>query len=990
MRPQLPVLAVLAAVAVAPGAAAAEAPPATTGQAADAAVPATPDPAAGSALAPTTESAPPAAEPVPSGPPASTTTTPAAPAVPAPGVTAGGLPAVEDQPSSDGKTRTDRRREENRAERRRRARAEERRERAERRKDRDDEDRSGATTPDDDRDDDEQTAADVLDAPATGLSALSVARFRIPPFLLPIYQAAGVQYGIRWELLAAINEIETDYGRNLNVSSAGARGWMQFMPATWKTYGVDANGDGKADPYNPVDAIFAAARYLKAAGGTTDVRRAVFAYNHANWYVDDVLRRARAISGLPADVVSSLTGLTLAQLPVHVRGTDAGGDRATERGAKRSAKARDGLTLRATGADRWGRIGAPEGSDVVAIQDATVTRIGDGPSLGRFVELRDAYGNRYKYAHLGTLATRHLVAKPKADDEDDHDHGHGADEHGADETEATAAGEQAVGAEDPVPTAPATAGTRSAAEKAPTRRSTPSGDAAPVTAGSSPVVAGPARPLTVLDGAAGARGAGGAADDSGLAGAPTPTAPVTTTAPAPVPAAPATEAPAAAAPQTPAAVAAGTPEGAAPASTGEATPTTATPVVGGTAATDAAIPVVPTVAPGTTLAEAQVPAAPGAPGSTSPFASPVAGFLPPGVLSTPGTETGAPVTVVAASGLLGRALATPTVPAWRLLVPEIAPKPTTAPRERDAGSAEGDRVDDLDRWIVRAGGLRRKDVRLKPLRKGSKVLAGSILGTTGSTALRLAIRPAGDGSPRIDPKPIVAGWRLLDDASVFGHDDRSELVADRGDRPDVGRLLLMSKAQLQARVLADPKLSIYEAGRNDIRTGAIDRRVLATMAYLSANDLRLTITSLKTGHSYLSKSGNVSAHSYGAAMDIAAVNGATIAPGTQGKGSITESTIRLLLKLQGTVRPNQIISLMTFPGTDNTLAMGDHDDHIHVGFPREAIDGDATLGKQVRAVLAPSQWGDLVDRLKEIDNPTVRRGVSDDATKPRKGGGAGE
>ena len=118
-------------------------------------------------------------------------------------------------------------------------------------------------------------------------------QFRIPPFLLPIYQAAGTQYGVRWEVLAAINEIETDYGRNLNVSSAGALGWMQFMPATWKQYGVDANRDGVKDPFNPVDAIFAAARYLRAAGADRDLRRAIFAYNHADWYVDSVLMRAR-------------------------------------------------------------------------------------------------------------------------------------------------------------------------------------------------------------------------------------------------------------------------------------------------------------------------------------------------------------------------------------------------------------------------------------------------------------------------------------------------------------------------------------------------------------------------------------------------------------------------------------------------------------------------------------------------------------------------
>jgi hypothetical protein len=116
-----------------------------------------------------------------------------------------------------------------------------------------------------------------------GVPNFFINKFAIPPFLLSIYQAAGIQYGIRWEVLAAINEIETDYGRNLNVSSAGAMGWMQFIPSSWKSFGVDGNSDGKKDPYNPVDAIFAAARYLKAAGADTDLRKAIFAYNHADW-----------------------------------------------------------------------------------------------------------------------------------------------------------------------------------------------------------------------------------------------------------------------------------------------------------------------------------------------------------------------------------------------------------------------------------------------------------------------------------------------------------------------------------------------------------------------------------------------------------------------------------------------------------------------------------------------------------------------------------
>ncbi|MDX6659775.1 MAG: hypothetical protein QOJ55_597, partial [Solirubrobacteraceae bacterium] len=125
-----------------------------------------------------------------------------------------------------------------------------------------------------------------------GVPNFFIEKFRIPPFLLPIYQAAGTQYGIPWQVLAAINEIETDYGRNLSVSSAGALGWMQFIPSSWAMYGVDANGDGKKDPFNPVDAIFAAARYLRAAGGNKNINQAIFAYNHADWYVQSVMLRA--------------------------------------------------------------------------------------------------------------------------------------------------------------------------------------------------------------------------------------------------------------------------------------------------------------------------------------------------------------------------------------------------------------------------------------------------------------------------------------------------------------------------------------------------------------------------------------------------------------------------------------------------------------------------------------------------------------------------
>ena len=169
-----------------------------------------------------------------------------------------------------------------------------------------------------------------------GVPNFFIDKFRIPPFLLPLYQAAGIEYGVRWEVLAAINEIETDYGRNLNVSTAGALGWMQFMPATWKQYGVDANKDDLKDPYNPADAIFAAARYLKAAGAEQDLRKAIFAYNHADWYVDSVLMRARLIGGLPSNLVGSLTGLTQGHFPVAAKATYA--DDLSEAEAKKLGK----------------------------------------------------------------------------------------------------------------------------------------------------------------------------------------------------------------------------------------------------------------------------------------------------------------------------------------------------------------------------------------------------------------------------------------------------------------------------------------------------------------------------------------------------------------------------------------------------------------------------------------------------------------------------
>ena len=626
----------------------------------------------------------------------------------------------------------------------------------------------------------------ALPGPAPiGVPNFFIEKFRIPPFLLPIYQAAGIQYGVRWELLAAINEIETDFGRNLNVSSAGALGWMQFMPATWKAYGVDANEDGKKDPYNPVDAIFAAARYLKAAGVEKDVRKAVFAYNRANWYVDSVLLRARLIGGLPSDLVSSLTGLTQAHFPVAAKATYAD-DVAEAAAARKRVEPGENAAMpvepdeRRKGIDIFAKAGSP----VIAVQDGKIVKIGRNERLGTFVQLRDVYGNTYTYGHLKKVARAHPVPKERKAP-----------------SAAALRRELELPEADPKPTRPASAGRQPARRPAVRRSVEPAAAPAPrATVAKERLFANPARPSSFRSGG----------EDQLL-------------------------------------------------------------------------------------------------------------------------ERGAPV-----------------------------PGTTT-----------------FRSYFTKAFGLDRDDVVLKRLKVGSKVVAGTILGRTGKIAPDVAphvhfeIRPGGADAPRIDPKPILDGWKLLETTAIYRAAGKNPFFGPDAKNPTIGQVLLMSKEALQRRVVSNPRIEVYDCGERDIRAGVIDRRVLATLEFLAASGLKPSVSSLRCGRSSpLTSSGNISDHISGNAVDIPAINGIPIS-GNQGKGSVTELAIRRLLTLQGTMRPRQIISLMSFEGADNTLAMSDHADHIHIGF-RPLFGTNSKLGRQATAILKPGQWIKLIDRLGEIDNPTVR------------------
>ena len=634
---------------------------------------------------------------------------------------------------------------------------------------------TGAAAPATDQNASLATALDGFSPTTVGVPNFFIDRFRIPPFLLPIYQAAGIQYGVRWEVLAAINEIETDYGRNLNVSSAGALGWMQFMPATWQSYGVDANQDGKRDPFNPVDAIFAAARYLKAAGAEQDVRKAVWAYNHADWYVDDVLERAQLIAAIPTDLVSSLSGLTQGHFPVAAHATY--DDQVTAHDAKKVTAGENAANPVVSNQNRKGiDVHARAGSAVIAVGDGEIVSVGRNDRLGRYVKLRDAFGNVYTYGHLKKVSRVVPVPKQKR------------------QSEASVKRELGLSKKDPKPTRAATAGHQTKQRAKTTTAKTASR-----------------------------------------------------------------------------------------------------------------------------------------------------------------SEEGAPVRQPAPARRLGRGWPLPAgrhrhraarrTPRWRATSPSTtAWTATTCDPEAARQGPQGHRGHDpRPRRLVREGRRPVRALRGPPGRQG-----------------RSAHRPQADPG-RVEAAGVHRG--------LPRPRQRPARQAASNEDPTVGQLLLMSKEELQKRVLDDERIKIYSCGRRDIEAGGIDRRVLATLVFLTANGLEPTISSLHCGHGYMTASGNVSEHSSGSAVDIAAINGTPIV-GHQGDGSITDTTIRKLLALQGTMKPHQIISLMKYPNADNTLAMSDHYDHIHVGFAPE-YDANSKSAKELNSVLKPGQWSKLIERLGSIDNPTV-------------------
>jgi murein DD-endopeptidase MepM/ murein hydrolase activator NlpD len=604
--------------------------------------------------------------------------------------------------------------------------------------------------------------ASIPVAPLEALPATAISEFQIPPFLIPIYQAAAARYDVPWQLLAAINWIETDFGRDLSISSAGAEGWMQFLPSTWSEYGVDATGSGARNPYNPIDAIFAAARYLAAAGAAKDLQSAIFAYNHAGWYVQSVLARMRAIEAVPGSLLSAVSGLADGDFPVAATARYPG------------ASARAATAASDSGGDGMLAISAAAGAPVVAVGDGQIVSAGSSSTLGRFVVLEDPVGNTYTYAHLGSVRRQVTIPRPGT----------------------LLPGIKLPGVPSNMPKQAATAGNH-----------------------------------------------------------------------------------------------------------------------------------VPP-APRAMVASFAVPALSSRPHSRAILMLTVDLSFHPLSL-TPPADSGSRTSVAGSSA---RSAAAQTAP---------------------SGSGRILRIPDGDAATV-------------PLRRGTSVAAGVVLGTIGSQPMSFSIKPAGSTAPLRDPAPVLNGWRMLGSAAPNNPTIASIIGATAGHAATPAQALAMSKHELERVVLGDSRIQIYSCGRGDVEAGRIDRRVLAVLEFLAASGLHPTVSALECGHSLMTESGNISEHSTGDAVDISALNGTSIT-GHQGPGSITDAAIRLLLTLQGPMKPHQIISLESVPGADNVLSMASHYNHIHIGFRPNGQVG----GADGFAPVGAAQWELIAGQVGRLGSPLL-------------------
>ena len=222
---------------------------------------------------------------------------------------------------------------------------------------------------------------------------------------------------------------------------------------------------------------------------------------------------------------------------------------------------------------------------------------------------------------------------------------------------------------------------------------------------------------------------------------------------------------------------------------------------------------------------------------------------------------------------------------------------------------------------------------------------------------------------------MLDGWRLLEKTAVYRPSGKSVLhPEDEEGQLSIGQAILLPKTLLARRVLADSRIQIYPCGRTDIETGRIDRRILAAARVPRRErdepDRHLAAVRPRLLHDLGQRLPSLDRAPRSTSRRSTACRSSAI----RRPGGVTDRAVRAIMRLQGAMAPAQIISLLDLGGA--TFAMGDHHDHIHVGYqPGEDAGHGGVAAGAATAILEGSQWDKVVNHVGAIRNPRIKEDI---------------
>ncbi|MHB1538876.1 MAG: hypothetical protein ACYCYN_10335, partial [Solirubrobacteraceae bacterium] len=278
-----------------------------------------------------------------------------------------------------------------------------------------------------------------------------------------------------------------------------------------------------------------------------------------------------------------------------------------------------------------------------------------------------------------------------------------------------------------------------------------------------------------------------------------------------------------------------------------------------------------------------------------------------------------------------------------------------------------------------------EQVQLAALHAGARVIAGTVLGRLASGPaphMLFQIKPAGVGSPLIDPKPVLDGWVQLEATGIFTAKGEDPFLATS---PTAGQALFEPAGTLGQQILRDRAIALEGCERAAISRRRVARPALASIELLALSGLRPSVAHLGCD---VKAAGGLRGYRRGQAYDITAVNGRSIAAHA-GRGGIADATERRLLALQGTLAPQQVAGPIAYPGVARAVTLPATRTLIHVSFAAATnttghiASAHATIAS---AQLTGQEWTALVERLAELPYAAVSTQRSSASVPDEEGG----